>query len=31
MDQAFRDAMTTGYTFTEPTLVIGSAMHDGEL
>jgi uncharacterized protein len=31
MDQAFRDAMTSGYTFTEPTLVIGSAMRDGEL
>ncbi len=31
MDQAFRDAMTTGYTLTEPSLVIGSAMHDGEL
>ncbi len=31
MDQAFRDAMTAGYTFSEPTLVIGSAMHDGEL
>jgi len=31
MDQAFRDAMTAGYTLTEPSLVIGSAMHDGEL
>jgi DNA helicase HerA-like ATPase len=31
MDQAFREAMTTGYTFNEPTLIIGSAMHDGEL
>ena len=31
MDQAFRDAMTSGYTLTEPSLVIGSAMRDGEL
>jgi DNA helicase HerA-like ATPase len=31
MDQAFRDAMTAGYTFKEPTLVIGSAMHEDEL
>jgi DNA helicase HerA-like ATPase len=31
MDQAFRDAISTGYGFTEPTLIIGSAMHDGEL
>jgi hypothetical protein len=31
MDQAFRDAMTAGYTLTEPGLVIGSPMHDGEL
>jgi DNA helicase HerA-like ATPase len=31
MDQAFRDAITAGYTFDEPTLVIGSAMHGGEL
>ncbi len=31
MDQAFRDAMTAGYSFDEPTVVIGSAMHDGEL
>jgi hypothetical protein len=31
MDQAFRDAITTGYTFDEPTVVIGSAMHEGEL
>ena len=31
MDQAFRDAMTAGYTLAEPGLVIGSAMHDGEL
>jgi hypothetical protein len=31
MDQAFRDAISAGYTFDEPTLVIGSAMHEGEL
>ena len=31
MDQAFRDTMTAGYTLTEPGLVIGSPMHDGEL
>jgi DNA helicase HerA-like ATPase len=31
MDQAFRDAITAGYTFSEPTLIIGSSMHDGEL
>jgi len=31
MDQAFRDAMTAGYTLTEPGLVLGSPMHDGEL
>ncbi len=31
MDQAFRDAITAGYTFTEPTITLGSAMHDGEL
>ena len=31
MDQAFRDAMTAGYTLAEPSIVIGSAMHDGEL
>ena len=31
MDQAFRDAISTGYAFDEPSLVIGSAMHDGEL
>ncbi len=31
MDQAFREAMTAGYTFNEPTLIIGSAMQDGEL
>ena len=31
MDQAFRDAMTAGYTLTEPTVVLGSALHEGEL
>jgi DNA helicase HerA-like ATPase len=31
MDQAFRDAISAGYTFDEPTLIIGSAMHGGEL
>ena len=31
MDQAFRDAMTAGYALTEPGLIIGSPMHDGEL
>ncbi len=31
MDQAFRDAITSGYTLDEPSLIIGSAMRDGEL
>jgi uncharacterized protein len=31
MDQAFHDAMAAGYALTEPGLVIGSPMHDGEL
>jgi len=31
LDQAFRDEMTTGYALTEPGLVIGSPMLDGEL
>jgi hypothetical protein len=31
MDQAFKDAITAGYALTEPNLVIGSAMHDGEV
>ncbi len=31
MDQAFRDAISAGYAFDEPTLIIGSAMHEGEL
>src|SRR4029079_6993286 len=31
MDQAFHDAIAAGYALTEPGLIIGSAMHDGEL
>src|SRR5678810_793872 len=31
MDQAFRDEMTQGYGLTEPSLIIGSPMLDGEL
>ncbi len=31
MDKAFHDAMTAGYTLTEPGLVLGSPMLDGEL
>ncbi|HEX5824794.1 MAG TPA: helicase HerA-like domain-containing protein [Candidatus Limnocylindrales bacterium] len=31
MNQAFRDAMTTGYGLTEPGLIFGSPMLDGEL
>jgi DNA helicase HerA-like ATPase len=31
MDQAFRDAISAGYGFDEPTLIIGSAMLEGEL
>jgi DNA helicase HerA-like ATPase len=31
MDQAFRDAMTAGYTPSEPTVVLGSAMQGSEL
>ncbi|HSL75937.1 MAG TPA: helicase HerA-like domain-containing protein [Candidatus Limnocylindrales bacterium] len=31
MDQAFRDAIATGYEFGEPSLIIGSAMHEGAL
>ena len=31
MDQAFRDAISAGYSFDEPTLIIGSAMHEDEL
>jgi DNA helicase HerA-like ATPase len=30
MDQAFRDAMSEGYALSEPGVVIGSPMHDGE-
>ena len=31
MDQAFHDAMQAGYALTEPGLIIGSPMHDGEV
>jgi DNA helicase HerA-like ATPase len=31
MDQSFRDEMTAGYALTEPSIVIGSPMLDGEL
>jgi DNA helicase HerA-like ATPase len=31
MDQAFRDAMTQGYGLTEPALVLGSPMVDGDV
>src|SRR2546425_9933055 len=31
MDQAFRDEMTQGYAVSEPGLMIGSPMLDGEL
>jgi DNA helicase HerA-like ATPase len=31
MDQAFQDAITTGYALDEPAIVIGSAMHEGDL
>jgi len=31
MDPAFRDAMTAGYTLDEPSVVLGSALHGGEL
>jgi DNA helicase HerA-like ATPase len=31
MDQAFRDVITAGYTLDEPSIVLGSAMHQGEL
>jgi DNA helicase HerA-like ATPase len=30
MDQAFRDAIAAGYVVDEPTVILGSAMHDGE-
>ena len=31
MDQAFRDAITAAYALDEPSLIIGSAMHEGAL
>jgi DNA helicase HerA-like ATPase len=31
MDQAFRDAITAAYALDEPSLIIGSAMHEGTL
>ena len=31
MDQAFREAMAAGYASTEPTIVLGGPMHDGEV
>ena len=31
MDPAFRDALSDGYALDEPSVVIGSAMHGGEL
>jgi DNA double-strand break repair helicase HerA and related ATPase len=31
VDRAFREAMAAGYELAEPSVVIGSAMHDGEL
>jgi uncharacterized protein len=31
MDQAFRDAITTGYTLAEPAIVLGSALREDEL
>jgi DNA helicase HerA-like ATPase len=31
VDQAFRDAMSAGYAATEPTVVLGSPMHGGEV
>jgi hypothetical protein len=31
MDEAFRDAMTAGYALSEPGVVIGSPLRDGEL
>jgi DNA helicase HerA-like ATPase len=29
VDQAFRDAMAAGYASTEPTIILGSPLHDG--
>jgi DNA helicase HerA-like ATPase len=31
MDKAFLDAMTAGYTLSEPSIELGGAMHEGEL
>jgi DNA helicase HerA-like ATPase len=31
MDKAFQESIAGGYTLAEPTIVFGSAMHDGEL
>lgn len=31
MDQAFKDAISSGYALDEPSLIIGSAMREGEL
>jgi DNA helicase HerA-like ATPase len=31
MDKAFQESIAGGYALTEPTIVFGSAMHDGEL
>ena len=31
MDKAFHDAMATGYALTEPAVILGSPMRDGEL
>ena len=31
MDQSFRDEMTAGYALTEPAVVIGRPMLDGEV
>jgi DNA helicase HerA-like ATPase len=31
MDQSFREAMTAGYGLDEPAIVLGSALHEGEL
>jgi DNA helicase HerA-like ATPase len=31
VDQAFRDAMQAGYAISEPTIVLGSPMHAGEM
>jgi uncharacterized protein len=31
LDQSFRDAMATGYASKEPTIVLGSPLHEGEV